>query len=310
MRTQLLKDTDGPQLIGLTIAIASILLIAFSVVAADSGAGSLSSNWNGTTTVREQTQELGAETDIIVNINAYKGYPENRTVIVVLSPNQSYTGRETRIIRQFIVNGGTIVIAEDIGSNGNQLLQSIGVRTRFRNGILRDERFNHRSPAFPRVQTTKNGQLLETAEVMVLNYGTALRPNGATVLANTSSFAYLDTNFNERLDENESPSSYPVATVENIGQGKVIVIGDPSIFINVMQQVPENSHFTSDLLDGYENVVFDYSKDVQVSPLESTSLWIHNSFWAQLGIGTVIIFGIAIWVSWPAVKDSIRRKEY
>ena len=52
-------------------------------------------------------------------------------------------------------------------------------------------------------------------------------------------FDWTDTNGNERIDSDEALGTFSVMAHEKIGSGGCVVLSDPSIFINSMQDVDE-----------------------------------------------------------------------
>jgi hypothetical protein len=107
---------------------------------------------------------------------------------------------------------------------------------------------------------------------LVLNHGTILRPGDANVLVETSPFAYVDANGNDRLDRDESLRRYPVVTVEQVGEGRAIVVADSSLFINAMLEHEGNRRFVRGLVDGAGTTVLDYSHTSGLPLLASVTL--------------------------------------
>lgn len=66
---------------------------------------------------------------------------------------------------------------------------------------------------------------------LTLNQGTVIDEVDESVLVRTSEYAYLDENGNEKLDREEEIDSYPVVASEKLGEGQVILVSDPSVFI-------------------------------------------------------------------------------
>ena len=59
--------------------------------------------------------------------------------------------------------------------------------------------------------------------------------DGGQPLMMTSILAWVDTNGDRRIDANEEMGQFPVISAEEISRGRIVVISDPSIFINSMQ---------------------------------------------------------------------------
>jgi hypothetical protein len=211
---------------------------------------------------------------------------------VVLSLDDPYTDAERRRIRAFVRDGGTLVIAEDYDRGGNRLLEAVGARARIDGRPLRDERASAQSPAFPIASNVSEHPLTAGVDRLVLNHGSAVRPNGATVLVRTSEYAYLDANGNADLDAAESMQRYPVATVEAVGEGRVIVTGDPSLFINAMLERTGNRRFAENVLSE-SRVLLDYSHAGDLPPLAALRLALQDSPVLQglVGLAGIVLIG-------------------
>ncbi|WP_255196477.1 DUF4350 domain-containing protein [Halorarius litoreus] len=277
----------------LLASLAVVLFVAVVVAASTSSAafGVYNTAWDGAGQLQDVAEEGGANATVVLNTSAYGSAEPNQTVAVVLSPNEAY-GRDAEALRQFVRNGGTLVVAEDFGPNGNALLESVGATARFDGRIVRDEKNYERAPALPVADNVTDanttGNLTDDVESVALNYGTVVQPNDATVLVGTSEFAYLDANRNEQIDDGEPLRSYPVATVESVGAGRVVAVSDPSLFINAMLDREDNRQFTANLLDR-ETVLLDYSHADGQPPLTVAVLQVRGSPALQGGVVALAI---------------------
>ena len=236
-------DMGFPQqfLIALTIVTVGMLVVATGT--STSAFGSHNSGWDGASELRSKASDTGAKVDLVRDTSSYTSVNQKETVAVILSPKEPYSPTDKSRVKAFVRDGGTVVVAEDFGSYSNGLLGAIGASTRVDGRLIRDKRQYYQSPALPIVRTTSSDSYLGANERLTFNYGTALRPNGATVLAKTSKYSYFDSNNNQTLDSNETLGSRPVATTERIGDGRVIVVSDPSLFVNAMLDRSGNEAF-------------------------------------------------------------------
>jgi hypothetical protein len=92
-----------------------------------------------------------------------------------------------------------------------------------------------------------------------LAYATAVEPNGAIVLASTSGFGYLVDDPDATLDEDDEPTTQPVATVESVGSGTVVVVGDSALATNRQLDREDNARLLA-------NGAADGDRVVLVSP--------------------------------------------
>lgn len=287
-------QVDYPQ--ALLAGVGVVVLVAVLIAASTSTAafGVYNPAWDGAGQLTDVAESNGAEASVTLNASEYGTVEPDQTVAVVLSPERSY-GRDAEPLREFVDDGGTLVVAEDFGPHGNELLESVGASARFDGRLVRDEQNHGRSPALPvatnvtAAETTAN--LTGGVEQLTLNYGTVVRPNNATVLVGTSEIAYLDENRNGTVDDGERLDSYPVVTIEAVGDGRVIAISDPSIFINVMLERPGNRQFAENLL-ARETVLLDYSHAGSQPPLTVTLLQVRNTPVLQGGVVALAVAAI------------------
>lgn len=290
-------DVDLPRalLVGLVGLVAVTVLLAglFSTAAF----GAYNPNWDGTTDLRALADERAEETVIARDVSAYRGSDPNETVAFVLSPTEGYETNETSRLRTFVDRGGTLVVAGDFGRHENPLLAELGVDTRLNGTLVRDERFYSQSPALPTAtNVSANHTLTSGVEELTLNYGTVLEagPN-ATVPVSTSAFAYLDANASGELEDDETVASYPVVAIEGAGEGQVVVVSDPSVFLNAMLERPGNRAFAENLVDGSATVLFDLSHTSGVPPLAAVVLLLQDSPLALVAVGSAALVGLALW---------------
>lgn len=171
--------------------------------------------------------------------------PEETAVILV--PYLEFTPEELVQLEQYIENGGTLYLADDYGY-GNQALERLGVSARFSGEILLDQLSHYNSQWLPRLSRFNDDPLFEDVDSMVLNNATVLTGVEAEdVLAYSSSFSFLDSNENEELDEGEVTGPLPVMASYSLGQGRVVLIADPSLFINGMYEQDENLTFIQNM---------------------------------------------------------------
>ena len=85
-------------------------------------------------------------------------------------------------------------------------------------------------------------------ESLVFNHATALaNVTPQETLAFSSSMSFLDLNGNDSLDNGEPVGPLPVISSQDFGNGTVILISDPSLFINGMQPLADNDDLISNI---------------------------------------------------------------
>ena len=299
------RDYSTPQLLLGTLSVVLIVAVIIAASTTTTAFGVYNSAWNGASGLSKQANAVNASSDVILKTSAYTTTNPNQTVAFILSPKTRYNSSDRARLKQFVSNGGTLVIANDFGSHGNGLLKATGATARFNGQVVRDERHNYRSPAFPKATNVSNSSLTNNVTALTLNYGTTLKPNNATPLVRTSEFAYLDTNGNEQLDDNENMTSRPVVTIESVGKGHVIAVSDPSIFINAMLKRPGNQQFAQNIISGHSHVLLDYSHAGSQPPLAVALLLLRRTPLAQALLGTGGLLLAVSWSVWTSLFGSV-----
>ena len=282
------------------VLVALVLAVVGGFVLGGSTSGvafdSFNPEWEGTSDLRTTAENTGSEPVIVRNTTRYDEYGEG-DVAFVLAPTREYDEADADRVRAFVERGGTLIVADRDGPYGHALLDAVGAEARPEGPILRDERHYHTGPALPVASNVSNHSLVDGVESVTLNYGTAVEPNGATVLVTSSAFAYLDLDGSGDVSENETVASYPVATVEPVADGQVVVVGDPSVFINVMQDDVGNQRFVEALVSqaGTQHTLVDTTHTASPPPLVSALLTVRESLFLQLGlaIGALSAVGLS-----------------
>jgi len=284
-------------LAGLTLAVLAAVVVAGTTSSA--AFGPYNADWEGTSQLRSAASATGADVSVARGTAAYSSAPAEGTVAFVLSPESGYSPEEASRVADFVRRGGTLVVAGDVGPHAADLLRSVNASARLDGRPLRDVGSNYRSPAMPVATGVANHSLVAGVESLTLNYGTAVDPNGATVLVNTSATAYLDADRDGELGPNESLSVHPVATVERVGAGRVIAVGDPSLFINAMLDRAGNRRFVAVLAANHDRALVDVSHAERVPPLRLALLAVRESAPLQFGLVALAVGALAVWSRRP-----------
>jgi hypothetical protein len=166
---------------------------------------------------------------------------------LILIPYLDFTPAELGKLNSFVTQGGTLILADDYGY-GNQILKYLGLEARFSGQVLLDPLFNYRNKWLPRISDLRASPVTNNTESLVLNHATALIDVKADdVLALSSSFSFLDLNGNQEWDEDEPTGPLPVISKHNLGNGQIILISDPSLFINSMTRIGDNYSFIQNI---------------------------------------------------------------
>ncbi|MBI4180908.1 MAG: hypothetical protein HY528_03155 [Chloroflexi bacterium] len=246
--------------------------------------------WNG---VRSFSDNVSA--DNIESLDELPSLPKQAVLVAI--PYLDYTDAELLKIKQFLADGGTLLLMDDYGY-GNTVLAYLGVGVRFSNQPLLDPLFNYKNQLMPRI-TDFASELKESGiATIVLNHATSLtNVEPAKVIAWSSTASFLDTNENGSWDGGELKGPFVVAAELRLGQGTLALVADPSIMINSMVGRDDNYGFIRYLTrrgDEQEEVLVDNSHLTKM-PLDVSKTRVTggremlSSPYALLGI-TALIF--------------------
>jgi hypothetical protein len=189
--------------------------------------------WNGT---KDMSSVVPASP--LADLSALPSSPWGSTLILV--PYLDFAPAELEGLRAFVDGGGTLVLADDYGY-GNEVLEYLGLGVRFSGQVLLDPLFNYKNGWLPKVTHLASSSITTDTESLIFNHATCLTDvEEDDILASSSSFSFLDLNGNQVWDEDELAGPLPVISRHSLGSGQLILISDPSVFINSMDEVGSN----------------------------------------------------------------------
>jgi len=206
--------------------------------------------WNGLKDLSSDypVQSLKAITDL-------PSIPQGITLIVV--PYLEFTLEELVQLDRFVSEGGRIILADDYG-HGNQVLEYLEIDVRFSGDTLLDPLVNYRSQYLPKIIHFNPDPLMINLKSLGFNHATCLlNTDNASTLALSSSFSFLDQDGNGEFDEGEPAGPLPVIYRQSRGEGELILVADPSLFINSMNPIDENSGFVQNIVDSTTSLYLD-----------------------------------------------------
>lgn len=246
--------------------------------------------WNG---IRSFSTEFGA--DAVESLDELPDLPE-KTVLVAI-PYLEYSDEELVEIKQFVADGGTLLLMDDYGY-GNSFLEYLGVDARFTNKPLLDPLFSYKNQWLPRI-TDFSPEVKESGvEVIVLNHATSLTDVlPSSVIAWSSGSSFLDTNESGTWDPGEPKGPLAVAAKFRLGKGTLALVSDPSIMLNSMVGRDDNYSFIRYLTghEGEQKRVLVDSSHLTKAPLDVSktrlidSREVLSSPYALVGITALIV---------------------
>jgi hypothetical protein len=209
--------------------------------------------WNGTSGFFDLPDRH--TTEDIFNSSSLSG--RESSILLIIAPRDQYQTEDLSHYRAFVQAGNTLFIADDFGT-GNALLRGIGSSIVIIPGILASvDRAYNDSYALVTYPTISN-PLTANVSSLVLDKAAALE--GGEPLMKTTLMSWVDTDRDGRITKKEMLGKYTVLTHEKIGKGEVIVLSDPSIFINAMgtlDETWENKKFIENLIRTDKKILID-----------------------------------------------------
>ena len=247
-----MRRWEGKIIRSITWIAAAVLITAVILLVAHLSANNLEFSrynvgWNGTSSFFSDLDRH--RTTDITDPAQLAGFPRNSTLLIV-APYRHPDPRELIAYQTFLDEGNTIFIADDFGT-GNEILSGIGSRITISHINLSSLDRQYPDPYSLIVYRSQENSSVILPPDLALNRPTSLE--GGSPLMLTSVMSWMDTNSDRRLNLNEPMGTFPVMADESRGAGRIIVLADPSIFINSMYIQGENANnrlFIHNLISG------------------------------------------------------------
>ena len=243
--------------------------------------------WNGLKTF---TTHFDASP--ISSLDSLPSTPEGTTLVVI--PQLKLTEPEMESLGNYLSSGGTLVILDDFGY-GNDILNYLGLDIRFTQDPLLDPLFNYKNEWFPRITDFAPIPVTENVQSIVLNHATSLsNVPEADIIAQSSKFSYSDSNGNSTPDDEDLKGPLPVAAALDVDKGYLVLIADPSILINSMEEKDDNQIFIENILkikDPNPEILVDQSHVLEAN-LDEAKLslaTIRSALSSPLGISIIVV---------------------
>ena len=149
------------------------------------------------------------------------------SMLLVIAPAEEFTGDG---LLSYLNAGNTIVIFDQEG-NANSFLTSIGSSIQVQNEPVRSSDMEYKDTGLFRADVLVN---LFGTNVSHLFFNYPGYVTGGEPFIQTSSLVWVDTDGDNTADADETLKVYSLAASEIISNGKVVVVADPSLFVNSM----------------------------------------------------------------------------
>ncbi|MBI2887077.1 MAG: hypothetical protein HYY02_07700 [Chloroflexi bacterium] len=281
----------GSTLLKGTVGLGSLLLLAVIVIYPSSQDLSPDNPyWNGLNTFgRTFSVRVAAPQDLS---------RDGAGAALVLIPRRELSAGEQQEVRRFVASGGELLLMDDF-AYGNRVLEHLGVPVRFSDRPVLDPLVNEKNQWFPKAFVS-GGSGGGDAGTIVLDQPSSLtQVSSGRLLASSSRFSFQDLNENGVWDPNEPSGPFPMAAEYSLGDGKVVVVADPSILINGMME--KNEGFVRGLLENRRVLL--YAGNLPSSQLEAARALLERSrelLATPLGLftGLALAFVLANSVIW------------
>jgi hypothetical protein len=198
-------------------------------------------SWNGLSTLSSK-----AKLNVMNTLHSLPTNPKETALLLV--PYEPFSDSELSQLKNYVLNGGTLVILDDYGF-GNQVLSVIGLKMRFTGVPMLDPLYNYKDKWIPKVTDFSNSSIGKNVSSIVLNHATCLNnTSDSTVVAYSSTFSFLDVNGDGSWSNNEPNGPFPVIAYDPVGQGIVVAISDPSLMINGMIVLDNNLQLVNNVV--------------------------------------------------------------
>jgi hypothetical protein len=227
-------------LVGLAI---SMVLVAS--LPADDPYSPINSQWNGTS----ELVRMGFE-PLSTDISKALSSGNRPSVLMIIAPNRQFSQSEAASIREFVQEGGLLVLADNFGS-GNGLLRLLNMPAQFDGRVLDDTLFYYKDPIFPIVVHLPSSPFSQRINELVLDRATVLNitagSNGG-ILASSTPFSFLDANQNGKKEPEEPSGPFPIMAEFPLGKGTVLVFTSPASFTNGLINQSDNSALIQNIM--------------------------------------------------------------
>lgn len=221
-----MKQTTGAMLVVAALVLAGIVTLSY-LSSTDAELSRYNSGWNGTSAFYDQLERSGSTP--ITSYLVLRSAPPDTLILV--EPHHLLKGEEKDRIREFVTNGGTLmVIGKKPSANG--MLEAAGSTIKIQESALSSMDREYDNPRMVIAYQAQEHSLLEGVKSVALNQPSTL--TGGETLLETSVLSWIDTNSNGRVDGTETFGKEPVMAREGIGHGEIIVLSDSGILINSM----------------------------------------------------------------------------
>lgn len=238
---------DPRWVVGGFVALALLLLLSHATVTT-AEYSRFNPGWNGTSRFCDRAEAAGAV--YVYDDSALAGCTGALFLLIAPEP-----GASPGALWTFVNAGNTLLIADESGA-ANRLLAESGLSVDPDPVASMDMEYD--DPGSVIARPVANHTLLAGVDRLVFN-----RPSpvtGGEALVKTSVLSWRDLNANDRIDRDEPLQRSVLAARVSRGKGEVVVVADPSLFINGMvgaRGLPGNDRFLDNIVSWNGTLLID-----------------------------------------------------
>lgn len=249
-------------------------------------------NWNGTSSFFSDLQKHTAHE--IYSTDGLSSW--NNTTLLLIAPRGEYTSAQITALRDYIYRGNTLFLADDFGS-GDSILKGVGSSITISPDHLLSLDQAYRDPALIVISPIREHPLTKGVENVVLDHSGVLE--GGEILMQSSLMSWVDKNLDRRVSSGEPFGRYTTLTWERAGNGEIVVLSDPSFFINSMRDLDkkwDNEIFLKNILNYHDVTLVEQmlSRTADVSFTGRVIIMVRTDQDAQIIIIIIIMLLIGI----------------
>ena len=274
------------------ILITASLLVFIHLGSTDNEFARNNINWNGTSIFFSDLEKHTVHE--IYSTDNLAGW--NNTTLLLIAPKGEYSSAQMSALRNYIHRGNTLFLVDDFGS-GNTILKEVGSSITILPEHLLSLDQAYRDPALIVTSPVREHPLTKGVESIVLDHSGVIQ--GGEILMQSSLMSWVDKNQDRRVSSGEPFGRYATLTWEKAGMGEIIVLSDPSIFINSMRGLDhtwKNEIFFRNILNYREIILLDQmlSRTADVSLPGRAVIMIRTNQDTKIIIITIVLLCIGI----------------
>jgi hypothetical protein len=234
----------------------------------------LNFDWNGCSRIADTTQNA------TLLLSYDRPLPNATSLLAIVGPSIDFTRDESFKIGKFLEGGGVVLLADDFGT-GNSLLGALNVSAQFSKKPLADLYYYSRDHSFPLITDFSPSPATDNLTAIVLNRPSYIEIRNSslvTKIGSSSPFSFIDFSGEGKSLVNETLDSYPVLVSVKIGRGLLLLVADPSMFINDVIGLYDNMQLFQNVLKmGGGSVIFD-TAHLARAPLTNWRIMLKDGF--------------------------------